>query len=116
MINRTEPDRSLLLLLLAVVLAVIVTGCASAGGSRETPAPQQTAGPVEGTVVAIDEVDGGQLLTLQRGDGTEVYVEIPERLARTLRIREGDRVWSEENTLARPGERLRVQRLQIQRG
>jgi len=116
MINRTDTYRSVLLILLTVALALVVTGCATAGGSREAATSEQAPGPVEGTVVNIEEVDGGQLLTLQRDDGSEVYVEVPERLARTLRIQEGDRVWSEENTLARPGERLRVQRLQIQRG
>ncbi|MFP4210634.1 MAG: hypothetical protein ACLFR8_05280 [Alkalispirochaeta sp.] len=116
MTNRTDTYRSVLFPFLAVVFAIITTGCASAGGSREEGTPEQAAGPVEGTVVAVEEVDGGQLLTLERDDGSEVYVEVPERLAETLRIQEGDRVWSEEDTVARPGERLRVQRLQIQRG
>jgi hypothetical protein len=107
----------LVLFFLAILVFAGVPGCATAGGSREQPQESDVPGPVEGTITEIETTSGGdQLLTLVRADGSEVFVEIPRQLADALRLQEGDRVTSEEETMVKPGERLRVQRLSVERG
>jgi len=109
--------RTLPILLTALL---VVTSCATAGGSRERPAPAPaptTEGPAEGTVTHIETTDtGDQILTVLRDDNAQFYITVPARLAGTLRLQLNDRVRSEEVTAVSPGERLRVQRLSVQRG
>jgi hypothetical protein len=45
-----------------------------------------------------------------------VFVEVPERLAASLRLQIGDVITSEEHRETRDGERVRVQRLNVERG
>ena len=115
----TQSHRIVQIVVLGMLLISAVTACASAGGSREqTPAePPITPGPVSGTIVAIDTTDtGDQLVTVERADGSRVFVEVPERLARSLRLQIGDVISSEEHRETRDGERIRVQRLNVKRG
>ncbi|MDA3949364.1 MAG: hypothetical protein PF508_09060 [Spirochaeta sp.] len=115
----TRPHRVVRAVVLAIFLIGAVTACASAGGSREkTPAePPTTPGPVTGTIVALDSTDAGdQLVTVERADGSRVFVEVPERLAASLRLQIGDVITSEEHRETRDGERVRVQRLNVERG
>ncbi len=106
-----------LILFLATLIFAGLPDCATAGGSRERLQEPDAAGPVEGTITEIEtNAEGDQLLTLVRADGSHVFVEVPGRLARTLRLQVGDRVRSEEETVAKPGERLQVQRLSVERG
>jgi hypothetical protein len=112
------PMKRTLPILLTALL--VVTSCATAGGSRERPAPAPaptTEGPAEGTVTHIETTDtGDQILTVLRDDNAQFYITVPARLAGTLRLQLNDRVRSEEVTAVSPGERLRVQRLSVQRG
>jgi translation initiation factor IF-1 len=99
-----------------LLISLAAASCASAGGSRERGG-EPPAGPLRGEVIAVRTLsDGAAELTVRQPDGSEVYVEVPERLASSIRIQEGDRIVVEEHRMARDGERLRVQTLQIERG
>ncbi len=89
--------------------------CVSAGGSKEEKTAPE--GPLSGEVVAVRMLsDGATELTVEQTDGSRVYVEVPARLAETIRFQEGDRIVAEDRRAAREGERVRVQTLQIERG
>lgn len=103
----------------AVLVLVVLATPLFAGGNRERtgeePEIQQI--PVVGRVVEITEIDGDRTdLTIATEAGPEVIVEIPTRMARSLRIAEGDRFSSEERVLNRPGERARILEFTIERG
>ncbi|MFP4565096.1 MAG: hypothetical protein ACLFNX_01250 [Spirochaetaceae bacterium] len=103
--------------LFIVFVAVVAASCASAGGSRERGGAERPAGPLRGEVTAVRTLsDGTAELTVLQTDGSEVYVEVPARLARSIRVQEGDRIVVEDRRMARDGERLRVQTLRIERG
>ncbi|MEX2442744.1 MAG: hypothetical protein WD492_04000 [Alkalispirochaeta sp.] len=108
------------LLLVLCGAFLILTGVpddASAGGSQEHTQQPESAGPMEGTITEIETTaEGDQILTVSRADGSEVYVDVPSRLARALHLQVGDRIRSEEHTMVEPGERLKVQRLSVERG
>ena len=111
------PHRSLRYVLLVLLIAAAAASCASAGGSRERGGAETPAGPLRGEVTAVRTLsDGAAELTVRQPDDSEVYVEVPARLARSIRIQEGDRILVEDRRMARDGERLRVQTLQIERG
>ena len=118
--NRSRRShRVVQIVVLGMLLMSAVTACASAGGSREQPPaePAETSGPVTGSIVALDTTDtGDQLVTVERADGSRVFVEVPERLASSLRLQIGDVITSEEHRETRDGERIRVQRLNVERG
>lgn len=116
--RRSNPHVYRFAILIGTVLILAgIPDRAFAGGSQEPPEEAQTDGPTEGTITDIETTsDGDQILTVLRPDESEVYVEVPERLARTLRLQIGDQIQSEELSMVRPGEQLRVQRLSVQRG
>jgi translation initiation factor IF-1 len=116
---RTEPRGprvGVRIFLFVVLIAAVAASCASAGGSRERRG-EPPAGPLRGEVIAVRTLaDGAAELTVRQPDGSEVYVEVPARLASSIRIQEGDQITVEDRSMARDGERLRVQTLQIERG
>jgi translation initiation factor IF-1 len=115
--TRRPPRRGLRYVVLILFIAAVAASCASAGGSRERGGAETPAGPLRGEVTAVRTLsDGAAELTVRQPDDSEVYVEIPARLARSIRIQEGDRILVEDRRMARDGERLRVQTLQIERG
>ncbi|MFP4011391.1 MAG: hypothetical protein ACLFUM_06790 [Spirochaetaceae bacterium] len=108
--------RALRVAALSLIVAVVATSCAFALGARERGEPAAE-GPLRGDVVAVRTVSGGEVeLTVRQSDGSTVYIVVPRRLASSIRPQEGDRIIAEEQEMARDGERLRVQRLQIERG
>lgn len=101
---------------LVVMIGLLAAATAAGWGSRERD-EEPAASAVRGEVVAVETLsDGAAELTVRRDDGSEVYVEVPEQLASSIRIQEGDRIEVDEQQTARDGERLRVQTLQIERG
>lgn len=83
--------------------------------SEQTASPVPS-GPLSGEVVRVaTQEDGDAELLVRQPDGAEVIVEIPAALARSIRIQPGDRIRTEEVQMARDGERLRVQRFEIDR-
>lgn len=84
-------------------------------GGEQTPTPTPS-GPLSGEVVSVATQDDGDTeLLVRQPDGAEVYVEIPAALARSIRVQPGDTIRTEEVEMARDGERLRVQRFEIDR-
>jgi hypothetical protein len=73
-------------------------------------------GPLSGEVVRVSTQDDGDAeLLVRQPNGAEVIVEIPSALARSIRVQPGDTIRTEEVQMAREGERLRVQRFEIDR-
>lgn len=114
--------KRIIVFILGVLMVGLVVAPASwAGGSREKdrepePAVERATGPLAGEVVGVQTLEDGSLVvTVRQPDRAEVDLQIPAALARSLRVLEGDQVRSTEHQMARDGERLRVQTLDIQR-
>lgn len=115
--TRRPPRRGFRYVLFVLLITAVAASCASAGGSRERGGAEPAQGPLRGEVIEVRTLsDGAAELTVRQPDDSEVYVEVPARLARTIRPQEGDRIVVEDRRMARDGERLRVQTLQIERG
>ena len=115
--TRRPHRRGFRYVLFVLLITAVAASCASAGGSRERGAAESAQGPLRGEVTAVRTLsDGAAELTVRQPDDSEVYLEVPARLARSIRIQEGDRIVVEDRRMARDGERLRVQTLQIERG
>ena len=115
--TRRLSRRGFRYVLFVLLITAVAASCASAGGSRERDGAEPAQGPLRGEVTAVRALsDGAAELTVRQPDDSEVYVEVPARLARSIRVQEGDRILVEDRRMARDGERLRVQTLQIERG
>lgn len=104
---------------LATLFAVLLSTAVLAGGNREQGGqePEVQRVLVTGRVTGVTEINGDRTDVVVATDaGPEVTVEIPTRMARSLRIAAGDRFVSEERVLARPGERARILEFTIERG
>jgi len=111
--------RTTLVVVLATLFAAIILAPVFAGGNREqgSQEPEVQRVLVTGRVTGVTEIDGDRTdVVIATDAGPEVTVEIPTRMARSLRITAGDRFVSEERVLARPGERARILEFTIERG
>jgi len=105
---------------LALLLGGVLAACSSNGRAAEQDEAAEVAlesGTLRGEIVDVATLsDGRGLLTVRRENGSEVEVELTERLASTLRIQVGDSIVVEDRHMERDGERLSVRNLEIERG
>lgn len=105
---------------LALLVGGLLGACSSNGGSAEKDKSAEStleSGTLRGEVVDVATLSDGQgLLTVRGENGSEVEVELTERLASTLRIQVGDSIVVEDQHMEQDGERLSVRNLEIQRG
>ena len=112
---RTEPRYRAWIVFITVTIT-IVFGQASlhAGGNREQP---QFNDEVRGEVVSVDRLTNGDLqLGVVTPDGMRTLVIVPSPLAERLRVQTGDQIRSREFRVSNDGERVFVQKLNIERG
>jgi hypothetical protein len=96
-----------------VLLAILPVSGLAAAGSQEAQIEERI---VAGEVTEIRELDSEWTqLTVLTEEGEELFVEIPTEMARSFRIRAGDKFESSERLAVRPGERLRVLEFSIDR-
>ncbi len=104
----------------AILLFAAVTSSTFAFGGREeenAAAPERRDIVLVGSVIAVREIDADRTdVTIATDAGPEVTVEVPTRMAGTLRIAPGDKFQSRERVAVGSDERLRVLEFEISRG